>query len=119
MNSQFLGYDTDQGEKVSTDDLTSLSFGVPAVVDCSAIGNSQIPILERTVNKQVSHKPQNEMLRGEDKDVIDSREDASKSRATHLTSDFISSKEAFTRHRVSIFGIYYFIFSNNFSLLMI
>ncbi|KAL4598613.1 hypothetical protein ACB092_11G070700 [Castanea dentata] len=99
MNSQFLGYNNDQGEKVSTDDLTSLSFGVPAVVDCSAIGNSQIPILERTVNKRVSHKPQNEMLRGEDKDVIDSCEDASKSRATHLTSDFISSKEAFTRHR--------------------
>nr|POE49689.1 ubiquitin carboxyl-terminal hydrolase 15 [Quercus suber] len=99
MNSQFLGYDNDQGEKVSTDDLTSLSFGVPAVVDYSAIGNSQIPILERTVNKRVSHKPQNELLRGEDKDVIDSCEDASKSRATHLTSDFISSKEAFTRHR--------------------
>ncbi|XP_050279662.1 ubiquitin carboxyl-terminal hydrolase 15 isoform X2 [Quercus robur] len=99
MNSQFLGYDNDQGEKVSADDLTSLSFGVPGVVDFSTIGNSQIPILERTVNKRVSHKPQNEILRGEDKDVIDSCEDASKSRATHLTSDFISSKEAFTRHR--------------------
>lgn len=100
MNSHFLGYDINQGEKASTDDITSLSIGVPAAADCSVISTSQIPILERTMDKRVSHKSHGEMLRREDEDVIESCEEASKSWATHSTSsDFISSKETFIRNR--------------------
>ena len=107
MNSHFLGYDINQGEKASTDDITSLSIGVPAAADCSVISTSQIPILERTMDKRVSHKSHGEMLRREDEDVIESCEEASKSWATHSTSsDFISSKETFIRNRVSILGFF-------------
>lgn len=102
MKSQFLGYNINQRDKAPTDDITypSISIGVSAAGDCSAVGTSQIPILERrTMDKRVSRKSHSEVLRREDKDVIDAYEEASKSGPTHSTSNFISSKEAFIRHK--------------------
>jgi hypothetical protein len=115
MKSQFLGYNINQRDKAPTDDITypSISIGVSAAGDCSAVGNSQIPMLERrAMGKRVSRKSHSEVLRREDKDVIDTYEEASKSGTTHSTSNFISSKEALIRHKVSIFEICYFTFSN-------
>lgn len=122
MKSQFLGYNINQRDKAPTDDLTypSVSIGVSAAGDCSTVGTSKIPILERrTMDKWASHKSHSEVLRREDKDVIDAYEEASKSSTIHSTSNFISSKEVLIRHKVSIFKICYFTFSSCLSPIMI
>ncbi|KAE8124593.1 hypothetical protein FH972_019460 [Carpinus fangiana] len=108
MKSQFLGYNINLRDKAPTDDITypSVSIGVSAAGDCSAVGTSQVPILERrTTDKRASRKSHSEVLRREDKDVIDAYEEASKSSTTHSTSNFISSKEVLIRHRVNAHGI--------------
>lgn len=104
MNSQFLGYKINALEKVTSDDTTypSLSIDISAAADCSAIGTSKIPSLERTVDNLFSRKSHSEMFTGEDKDVY-YKEEQSKTRGTpSITFNIISSKEAFMRNRVSI-----------------
>lgn len=100
--TQFLGYNINKGDRAPKYETASSSINIGDSVagNYPAVGTSQIPILERrNMDKQVSRKSHSKLLRREDKDVMDSHEEASGSNTIPSNSSFILSKEAMTRHK--------------------
>ncbi|XWS10230.1 hypothetical protein CRYUN_Cryun39dG0057500 [Craigia yunnanensis] len=104
MNSQFFGYVNKQAvmEKAPLDNINHrpITAGVFANGDCSVIDTSQVSAPDRrSTDKRISRKSNREMLGREDITIFDSCEETSRTRATSLIPNNISSKEAFIRHK--------------------
>lgn len=110
MCSQYWGYNVEltvmENEPIDNVARPSVSIGVSDIADCSAIGNSQVPMLERrSTEKRASRKSNREMLRRKDGIAFNSSEEGSGSRGTYSTSsNQFSSKEVPSGHKVCIIG---------------
>ncbi|KAK8507563.1 hypothetical protein V6N13_141581 [Hibiscus sabdariffa] len=82
-------------ESALLSDNMNLQFG-----DCSMVDTSQVrPPDMKSTDKRTSRKSNREMLRREDATIFDSCEETWRTRACSSTSNNISSKEAFLRHK--------------------
>lgn len=108
MNSRHYGYSVDQvmADKAPSESVVypSVSTGVSATVDCSAIDTSQVLMPGRkSTEKRASRKSNKEALRRKDGVTSNSSEEASGSWNTYVTSStVVSSKEVFKGHKVFI-----------------
>ncbi|XP_024018956.1 ubiquitin carboxyl-terminal hydrolase 15 [Morus notabilis] len=105
MNSRHYGYSVDQvmADKAPSESVVypSVSTGVSATVDCSAIDTSQVLMPGRkSTEKRASRKSNKEALRRKDGVTSNSSEEASGSWNTYVTSStVVSSKEVFKGHK--------------------
>ncbi|GMI65573.1 ubiquitin-specific protease 15 [Hibiscus trionum] len=82
-------------ESALLSDNMNLQFG-----DCSMVDTSQVrPLDMKSTDKRTSRKSNREMLRREDATIFGSCEETWRTRASSSTSNNISSKEAFLRHK--------------------
>ncbi|XP_060669038.1 ubiquitin carboxyl-terminal hydrolase 15 isoform X2 [Ziziphus jujuba] len=106
MASQCFGYNVEQNvmenEPIDNIACPSVSIGVPGTIDCSAIGNSQVPMLERrSTEKRASRKSNREMLRRKEEVAFNSPEEVSGSRAAYsVSSNHFTPKEVPSGHKL-------------------
>ncbi|XVE63255.1 hypothetical protein DITRI_Ditri07aG0005300 [Diplodiscus trichospermus] len=101
MNSQFFAINKQAVmEKATLDDINScpITTGVFGNGDCPTVDTSQVCAPERSTDKRISSKSNREMLR-EDIAISDSYEETLTTRTASSTTNNISSKETFIRHK--------------------